>query len=148
MMLADLQQVMGIERRAYPFPWTEAIMRDCIRVGYPCRLMELGGEVVGYGIVSVAVGEGHILNLCVSPDHHNRGLGRLLLAHLVAVASTGGAANVFLEVRPSNHPAIHLYQSFGFCEVGLRRGYYPDARGREDALVMAMAIPSEATVAR
>ncbi len=137
MIAPDLEQIMAIERRAYEFPWTESIMRDCIRVGYRCRVLEFGRAVVSYGVLSVAAGEGHILNLCVAPECQARGVGRRMLEHLVGMAGEQGAKTVFLEVRPSNSWAVGLYQSAGFNEIGTRRGYYPAREGREDALVMA-----------
>lgn len=134
---ADLAEVMAIETRAYRFSWTEEVMRDCIRVGYHCRLLELDGRIEGYGILSVAAGEAHVLNLCIAPRVQGRGLAVRLLHHLLELAREGGARTLFLEVRPSNRRALRLYRGMGFCEVGVRRGYYPDEHRREDALVMA-----------
>ena len=136
----DLREVMEIETRAYQFPWTKSIMRDCLRVGYHCWVMELRERIEAYGILSVAAGEAHLLNLCVRPESQGQGLARGVLAHLLQVARAYGAETIFLEVRPSNPGAIRLYQGMGFCEVGLRRDYYPASNGREDALVMARQI--------
>lgn len=140
MRYADLSQVLAIETQAYPFPWTENIFRDCIRVGYRCRLLEVNGVVEGYGVLSVGVNEAHVLNLCVRLESQGRGLARRMLKHLLEVARVNKAQTIFLEVRPSNTIALSLYRSMGFCEIGLRRGYYPDTQGREDALVMAMSL--------
>lgn len=138
MIFADLKEVLSIEKRAYEFAWTEGIFRDCIRVGYQCRILETPhGFVQAYGVMSVAVGEAHILNLCVRPELQGRGLSRQLLNHLLELASSLNVRTVFLEVRPSNHRALRLYTDAGFCEVGIRRGYYPAAKGREDGLVLA-----------
>lgn len=133
----DIPSVMDVETTAYPFPWTEGIFRDCLRVGYCCWVMKRAGEVVGYGVMSVAAGECHILNLCVRPDMQGRGLGRKILRCLLALARNHKADTAFLEVRISNRLAIGLYETDGFCEVGMRRGYYPAAEGREDAVIMA-----------
>lgn len=138
MIFADLKEVLSIEKRAYEFAWTEGIFRDCIRVGYQCRVLETPhGFVQAYGVMSVAVGEAHILNLCVRPELQGRGLSRQLLNHLLELAGSLDVRTVFLEVRPSNHRALRLYTDAGFCEVGIRRGYYPAAKGREDGLVLA-----------
>ncbi len=139
---ADLAAVMDIERRGYRHPWSAGIMRDCVRSGYCCRVLEDEHGIVGYGILSVAAGEAHILNLCVDPELHNRGLGRRILRHLLELARRLGARRAYLEVRPSNPAAIHLYESEGFNQVGERRGYYPNGFGRprEDALVMAIEL--------
>ena len=87
--------------------------------------------------MSAAVGECHLLNLCVHPDWQGRGLGRRLLLRLFAIGKANNADTAFLEVRASNRRAIALYESEGFCEIGLRRGYYPAGDKREDAIVMA-----------
>lgn len=137
MTASDLKEIMAIEWRAYPFPWTEQIMVDCLRAGYCCRVLPDGGRIEAYGVLSVAAGEANLLNLCVRPESQRTGLARGLLAHLLELAQVQGAQTVFLEVRPSNVRALRLYQAAGFCEVGRRRNYYPGARGREDALVMA-----------
>ncbi len=137
MVDTDLWAVVEIERDAYSFPWSEGIFRDCLRVGYCCWVLEYLDVVEGYGIMSVGVGESHILNLCIHPRVHGKGLGRDLLEHLMNVAKEHHAQTIMLEVRPSNPSAIRLYQSMGFNEVGVRRSYYPSHTGREDALILA-----------
>lgn len=134
----DVAAVMAIELAAYEFPWTDGIFRDCIRVGYRCRVLEQGnGDMTGYGVMSVGAGEAHILNLCVRSDARGRGYGRTLMIDFIDQARRLGADMMFLEVRPSNHSARKLYESLGFNEVGMRAGYYPARNGREDALILA-----------
>jgi len=135
---ADLPAVAAVERAAYRFPWTEGIFRDCLRVGYLCRVAEVDGTVAGYGIVAMGAGEAHILNLCVREDLRGRGLGRRMLELLVERSQEAGNESVFLEVRPSNPSAIALYESAGFVPVGCRKGYYQAEGGREDALVLKL----------
>ncbi len=138
MCLGDLPDVMRVERAAYAFPWTEGIFRDCLRVGYVCKLLENERVPVGHGIMSIAAGECHVLNLCVHPDYQRRGLGRHLLSHLLDLARRRGAGSAILEVRRSNHAAFTLYDRLGFNQIGVRRDYYPGHGGRrEDALVLA-----------
>jgi ribosomal-protein-alanine N-acetyltransferase len=137
---ADIAQVLRIERASYGFPWTEGIFRDCLRVNYTCRVAEIGVVTVGYGILSVAAGEAHLLNLCIGDAYRCRGIGRRLLAHLLLAAANGGAREAFLEARPSNISAIRLYQSLGFTQIGMRRGYYQAVEGREDAIVLKRRI--------
>lgn len=145
MLYTDLKEVLAIEKRAYEFAWTEGIFRDCLRVGYRCPVLETPhGFIQAYGVMSAAAGEAHILNLCVRPELQGRGLSRHLLDHLLALATSSRASTVFLEVRASNQRALRLYASAGFCEVGSRRGYYPAAKGREDALVLAKELPEAA----
>lgn len=134
---ADVEAVMAIEVRAYPFPWTAGIFRDCLRAGHPAWLLLEGEVPIGYGVISVAAGEAHVLNVCIAPGVQGRGHGRGLLRELVRRAHGLGAARVFLEVRPSNPGAIALYHDEGFNEIGRRPRYYPAANGREDAIVMA-----------
>jgi ribosomal-protein-alanine N-acetyltransferase len=133
----DLDDVLVIEEATYDFPWTKGIFRDCLRVGYCCWVCMLGKRLVGYGLISVAVGECHILNLCIDPELRGKGLGRHLMKHLLNIARQHKAEMAFLEVRPSNKEALALYESLGFNEVGRRRRYYPAKKGREDALLLA-----------
>jgi ribosomal-protein-alanine N-acetyltransferase len=141
----DLPAVMLVENAAYPYPWSEGVFHDCLRVGYHCLVAEPVPGVpllptvplIGHAVMSAAVGECHLLNICVHPDWQGCGLGRRLLLRLFSIGRANNADTAFLEVRASNRRAIALYESEGFCEVGLRRGYYPAGDRREDAIVMA-----------
>lgn len=135
---ADLAAVLPIEQKSYGFPWAPSIFRDCLGAGYACWVAERNGRVQGFLIMSMAAGEAHILNLCVATDARRSGVGRRLLGHAISVATRCGVDSLFLEVRPSNEPAVRLYSENGFHEVGLRPGYYPMPGGRrEDGLIMA-----------
>ncbi len=137
MLDEDVAAVMAIEQRVYPHGWTEGIFHDCLRVQYSCWVLERQGEIIGYGIMSVAVGEAHILNVAVAPGCQGQGRGREMLMHLLQIGRRHGAETAFLEVRPTNQIAIRLYETAGFHQVGLRRDYYPAEKGREDAVIMA-----------
>ncbi len=137
---SDLDAVIAIEQRAYPFPWTRGIFRDCLRAAYPAWVMCEHGLIIGYGVLSIAADEAHLLNICVAPERQGRGFGRFLLRALVKHARDQRVHRIFLEVRPSNPGAIQLYHSEGFNEIGRRPRYYPARDGREDALVMAMEL--------
>ena len=139
----DVDAVIAIERSAYPFPWTPGIFRDCLRAGYPAWVLQDSGGIFGYGVLSVAAGEAHLLNVCIQPRLQGRGHGRRLLRALMRIARGEGAQRVFLEVRPSNPHAVALYQDEGFNEIGRRPRYYPDHGGREDAIVMALELLPE-----
>jgi ribosomal-protein-alanine N-acetyltransferase len=132
----DVQMVSQVESRSYDFPWNEGIFRDCLRAGYYCCVAELDHIIIGYGIMSTGAGEAHVLNLCVDNQYRFRGIGSQLLEHLLEFARSLGVSDVFLEVRPSNTIAIRLYQSRGFGQIGMRRGYYQAIGGREDAVVL------------
>lgn len=140
---SDLETVLAIETRAYAFPWTLGIFRDCLNAGYPAWLLVQDEVVIGYGIVSIAAGEAHILNICIDPAMQGRGHGRRLLRTLIRISRHHRAERIFLEVRPSNPRAIALYFDEGFNEIGRRPRYYPANMGREDAIVMAMELLPE-----
>ena len=137
---SDVGVVLDVERAAYPIPWTEGNFRDCLHAGYCCWVLEVDERVVGHGVLSVAAGEAHVLNLCIHPDWQGRGLGRRLLDRLLRLAREHEADTAFLEVRVSNRVAQRLYETAGFNEIGQRRGYYPGHGGREDAIVYAKAL--------
>lgn len=132
----DVPVVVAIEQSGYQFPWSEGIFRDCLRVDYICRVIDVGGDIAGYGIMSIGAGEAHILNVCVREQYRGRGLARKVLLYLIDRARTAGMYEAYLEVRPSNTAAARLYHSLGFEQVGVRRGYYQSTVGREDASVL------------
>ena len=139
----DLEAVLDIELRAYPFPWTRGIFQDCLRAGYPAWVLQADAGIIGYGMLSLAADEAHVLNVCAAPEVQGLGHGRRLLRSLLEMARTRGAQRVFLEVRPSNVIAIGLYHAEGFNEIGRRPRYYPAKAGREDAIVMAKELIGE-----
>jgi ribosomal-protein-alanine N-acetyltransferase len=136
MRQSDLITVAIIEQAAYEFPWSPGIFRDCLLAGYSSVVLEHGGKIIGYGIVSVAAGEAHLLNLALSESARGMGNGRRLLEYLMELARRAGAEGMYLEVRPSNLPALALYEKNGFEVVGRRRGYYRARGGTEDAVVL------------
>jgi len=133
----DLPHVSSIERRSYDFPWSHGVFRDCLLAGYQCIVLERDGDVAGYGILSVAAGEAHILNLCVEPAYRAHGYGERLLDDMLLRARTATVREIFLEVRPSNANALALYRKKGFFKVANRPAYYQAHEGREDAAVLA-----------
>ncbi|HAI58256.1 MAG TPA: ribosomal-protein-alanine N-acetyltransferase [Xanthomonadaceae bacterium] len=138
MRQADVAAVAAIEARAYAFPWTPGIFRDCLDTGYQCWVADTTDGLQGYGVLSIGADEAQLLNLCVDPAVHRRGLGRRLLRRMVDLARWHMADRIFLEVRPSNPGAQALYASEGFLPIGRRPRYYPASDGREDAIVMAL----------
>ena len=145
MMEIDLPDVAAIEQKSYAFPWSENIFRDCLRVGYTCRALDLAGQIIGYAVMSLGAGEAHVLNVCVRDEYRSRGFGQRLLEHLLERAQASGVNEAFLEVRPSNLAAIRLYQRLGFEQIGIRRGYYQAPDGREDAIVLKLALGAPLT---
>ena len=141
MAVCDVDAVLGVEVRAYAHPWSRGNFVDSLAAGYRARLArDDEGAVLGYFIAMPGVGELHLLNLTVAPECQGRGLGRALLEAVVAEARALSAARLLLEVREGNGRARRLYAARGFAEVGRRRGYYPARGGREDAVVMSLAL--------
>ncbi|HNZ56824.1 MAG TPA: ribosomal protein S18-alanine N-acetyltransferase [Methylophilaceae bacterium] len=141
----DLDAIMQIEPQIYPYPWSRGNFCDSLNSGYSAWVMQAQEKIIGYALLMMVLDEAHLLNLSVAKSHQQKGLGRYLLAHMIAVAKKYKAATMFLEVRPSNVSAIALYESVGFNEMAIRRGYYPaDPKqfksGREDAILMGLAI--------
>lgn len=142
MQLEDLDAVVVVETRSYAFPWTRGVFADCLESGYECWLLMFPRQdaLAGHAILNVAAGESHLLNVCVLREHRGRGLGRMLVDHVLKRARVRGAERAFLEVRPTNRSAIALYESMGFKGIGIRKNYYPATRGHEDAQVMALEL--------
>jgi [ribosomal protein S18]-alanine N-acetyltransferase len=139
----DLPHVSDIERRSYDFPWSHGVFRDCLLAGYQCIVLERNGDVAGYGILSVAAGEAHILNLCIEPALRSHGYGERMLDEILFRARTSSVREIFLEVRPSNENALALYKKKGFYQVANRPAYYQAQEGREDAAVLAKKLAVE-----
>jgi ribosomal-protein-alanine N-acetyltransferase len=140
MVRDDLALVSDIERRSYEFPWSHGVFRDCLLAGYNCVVIERGDVVVGYGILSIAAGEAHILNLCIDPYFRNLGYADRMLEEILVRARQAEVSEIFLEVRPSNESAIALYQKNGFRQIAYRPAYYQAREGREDAAVLSKVI--------
>ena len=140
MQMADLDAVMAIEPTIYTHPWTRGNFSDSINSGYSAWVLEANQTIIGYALLMMVLDEAHLLNLSVAKQQQKQGLGRYLLEHMLQIAKNHKAANMFLEVRPSNISAIALYENMGFCEMAVRRGYYPALNGREDAVLMGLAI--------
>lgn len=139
---ADLAEVVAIEDAVYPHPWTRGNFSDALKSGYQSWVARNpAGEMVGYFLLLLAVDEAHLLNISVRGDLHGQGLGRSLLAKVVALADDNIMSSILLEVRPSNQRALAVYERYGFVRIGTRKNYYPDANGaREDAIVMRLSL--------
>jgi ribosomal-protein-alanine N-acetyltransferase len=131
---ADLPQVIAIERRAFPTPWSLAMfVLELSKPGGVCLAARRDGNLVGYLICSRYDTVWHIMNVAVDPARRRTGVATSLLLELFERVGDDNA-RFTLEVRTSNAPAIELYERFGFRTAGTRRRYYQD--NGEDALIM------------
>ncbi len=130
---SDLPQVIAIERRAFPTPWSLAMF--VLELSKPSGICVAAIEerrMVGYLICSRYADVWHLMNIAIDPPVRRRGIATALLEEMIARA--GDDASFTLEVRPSNVHAIALYERFGFRSAGTRRPYYHDTG--EDAVIM------------
>ena len=157
-----LPLVAEVERSSHPHPWAEGHFRDSIAAGYWCQLLvtpALPGDpadwddaprladgrlLLAHLVAMPGYLETHLLDITTVPQHRRQGCARLLLEALQAWSRLQGAECLWLEVRASNAGARALYEAMGFRQVGRRRDYYPADGGREDAVIMSLAL---ATVA-
>ena len=137
---ADLDEIMEIEPHIYSHPWTRGNFADSLKSAHSAWVLLHNEKIIGYALMMMVLDEAHLLNLSISKPYQKQGLGRLLLEHMISIAQALNAANMFLEVRASNISAIALYENIGFNEMAVRRGYYPAQHGREDAILMGLAI--------
>jgi ribosomal-protein-alanine N-acetyltransferase len=144
MQMADLDVIMAIEPHIYSHPWTRGNFSDSLNSGYSAWVLEDSSDaaqkIMGYALMMMVLDEAHLLNLSIAKAYQKKGLGRFLLEHMLAIANKHQAEHMFLEVRSSNIAAIALYENLGFNEMSIRRGYYPAASGREDAVLMGLAL--------
>jgi ribosomal-protein-alanine N-acetyltransferase len=131
---ADLPQVVAIERRAFPTPWSLAMfVLELSKPAGICLAALEDEQFVGYAICSRYDTIWHLMNICVDPDHWRRGIASQILNSLLERIEDP-SAQLTLEVRRSNGGAMRLYERFGFRAAGVRRRYYQD--NGEDALIM------------
>ncbi len=140
MVATDLDAIMEIEPYIYEHPWTRGNFSDSLKSEHSAQVLEQDATIIGYALMMMVLDEAHLLNLSIAKACQKQGLGRLLLEHMIQVAKKQKAANMFLEVRPSNISAIALYENIGFNEMAIRRGYYPAQNGREDAVLMGLTL--------
>ncbi|MGB1090853.1 MAG: ribosomal protein S18-alanine N-acetyltransferase [Oceanobacter sp.] len=137
--LDDLDAIMSIEKSSHSHPWAQSVMTGYLAKPGVISIIQLDKTPVGFAVVTRVVGEAELLDIAVHPDYQGKGLGEELMNHVLELASQD-CERLFLEVRESNTPAIQLYEKLGFCQVGVRRNYYPSEKGREDALLYAQEL--------
>jgi ribosomal-protein-alanine N-acetyltransferase len=121
----DLDAVAALEAGLQVFPWSRGNFADSLESGYSVWVLRLGGELIGFSVVMSVIDEAHLLNIGVSKRYQGQGYGARLLRHAMECARLGGAAKLFLEVRPSNERAVELYRHFGFARSAPARAIIP-----------------------
>lgn len=135
----DMAAIVSVENAAHITPWSEATLRECLRAGYQCELIELANQCRGFSISRLGPDDTELLNVCVHPEAQGRGFGRMLLGAVVTRARSNKSERVLLDVRESNAVAQALYAKSGFEILGQRPGYYRTAEGGpENAVIMAL----------
>ncbi|HDV5697985.1 TPA: ribosomal protein S18-alanine N-acetyltransferase [Legionella pneumophila] len=138
---SDIENVYSIETNVHIAPWSKDILRDCVLVGYDCRVLEINNGdssiLAGYIISRISNNSCHILNLCIAKPLQSKGLGRKLLQTvLYSLSKYTQTESVILEARPSNSAALHLYETMGFEKVEIKKDYYKDKNSVEDAILL------------
>ena len=137
----DLDQVIEIERTAFPYPWSKTIFQRELTYDWAHligRIDEDTGRLVAYVNYWLVYDEIHVLNIAVHKDDRRHGHGAAMLDHVIAFARMHRCATISLEVRRGNASAQALYKRFGFTQVGVRPRYYVE--DGEDALVMVLVL--------
>ena len=128
----NITDIAGIEKSCFSIPWTEKSIGDSISGGNTFfNIAYIDGEPAGYMSMQVILGEGDIMRVAVLPEYRRLGIGRALLSECFSVNHPDV---VFLDVRENNIPAIRLYESFGFVNIGIRKNYYSNPI--ENAVIM------------
>ncbi|MEO8653114.1 MAG: ribosomal protein S18-alanine N-acetyltransferase [Ramlibacter sp.] len=137
---ARLDEVVRLESRVYPHPWTRGNFADSLRSGYQAQLLVADGQLLGYFVAMKGVDEVHLLNITVAPEHQGQGWGRTMLDALVLWSRSQNVQWLWLEVRAGNARAQRIYEQHGYRRVGERKSYYPAGGRREDAVVMSLKL--------
>lgn len=136
----ELPLMVVLEQQSHSHPMSEKQLASCLGGRYFAVGAWRGERLLAFAIAETVIDEGTLIDLVVAPDVRRGGIARQLLQVLLARWQQAGVVSVFLEVRAGNQGARQLYHQLGFNEIGLRRGYYPAASGREDAVQMALSL--------
>lgn len=136
----DLDDILIIEPNIYSHPWSRGNFNDSLKAGHSAWVMQSADTIIGYSVMMLVLDEAHLFNISIAAPYQKQGLGAMLLEYMLGRAKASGVMTMFLEVRSSNVSAIALYAKMGFVKDAIRKGYYPDENGREDAVLMSLAI--------
>ena len=136
----DLAEVVKIENRCHLTPWTKKNFIDSYGAKNLFKVLKSENDIIGYYIALFILDECELLNVTVKPELQKKGYGAQILKDLFSECRKENIVNIFLEVRKSNSSAIRLYEKNGFSEIGVRNNYYQNKDGKEDAILMGLAI--------
>jgi ribosomal-protein-alanine N-acetyltransferase len=143
----ELAPILAIEQRSFRWPWGRLSFEGELSCRNACNLIvkssDIGADeqIIAYAFLRLAADELHILKIAVTPAWRRRGIATRLTELCLKIGAQRGATSAHLEVRPSNTPAVCLYQKLGFDVIGRRHNYYRDSK--EDALVMMKNLKEE-----
>ncbi len=142
MRLTDLEQVVAIEQAVHSHPWNKGNFIDSLTYHHDAWVVRSSEQgLLGYFVQMTVLDEAQLLTIGVSRECQRQGVGLFLLRHVIERAKAMEMVAIFLEVRPSNRPALALYEGHGFVVVGRRKNYYQTHSGqREDALILQYSI--------
>ncbi|OCG61334.1 ribosomal protein S18-alanine N-acetyltransferase [Gilliamella sp. Nev3-1] len=141
----DLTKAFKLEQICHAIPWSKQTFFSNHGNGYLNFKITVDNQLVGFCICHQAFDEAELFNIAIHPNFRKQGLAKDLLNHLIerliTITSPSPITTLWLEVRQSNSPAMRLYQSLGFNQITVRKGYYPTTDGkREDAIIMAYTL--------
>ena len=136
----NLDEIVKIENRCHLTPWTNKNFIDSYGAKNLFKVLKNENDIIGYYIALFALDECELLNITIKSELQKKGLGELMLRDLFNECRKANIVNIFLEVRKSNLVAIQLYKKNGFNEIGVRNNYYQNKDGKEDAILMGLAI--------
>ena len=136
----DLGEVVKIENKCHLTAWTNKNFIDSYDANNLFKVLKNETDIIGYYIALFASNECELLNITVKSELQRNGFGKLMLKDLFIECRKSNILNIFLEVRKSNLLAIRLYENNGFNEIGIRNNYYQNRDGKEDAILMGLAI--------
>ena len=134
--IADVERITDIEYRSFSAPFTKEMYKAMVKASPPFfGIVAVEGEdLAGYLFYSIAADEVELLTIAVDDKFRKKGIAKKMMEDMIDAAHKNKVSALFLEVRPSNKAALSLYKSFGFAQIGVRKGYYKD--NNEDALTM------------
>lgn len=141
----DIPRVIELENTLFSDPWPEAVFHEELTSNYSYPFVaQIDDHVVGYAMLWIGVDEGHLSNIAVAPEYQRKSVAKKLLSFILRLALNEGLGQILLEVRPTNAPAIALYEKFGFEKLAIRKKYYNDPV--EDCLVMRKVMSAKRRV--